>query len=111
MVANPRPPRARYGLKPHRADGWPMLRGWRQLARRARVAAILTDIIRHEIMVAAANKARFEIQLDARRPFGSSTFAPPVLLYGMADDLRADRALSVPSLPPVGSSCAGAPEL
>ena len=42
-------------------------------ALRARVAAILTDIIRREIVFAAANKAR------------------------MTDDLRADRALSVPS--------------
>src|ERR1017187_8328863 len=74
-----------------------MLRGWRQLPRRARVAAILTDIIRREIVFAAANEARVEIQLDAVRPFGSSAFAPPVLLYGMADDLRADRARSVPN--------------
>jgi hypothetical protein len=59
----------------------------RQLQRRARIAAILTDAIRREIVTAAANEAGLVIQLDAVRPFSSPAFAAPVLLYGMADEI------------------------
>ncbi|MFZ1121588.1 MAG: hypothetical protein WAN81_15285 [Candidatus Binataceae bacterium] len=57
------------------------------IGRRAPVAAILTDSIRSEIMLTAANEARLVLQLDAVRPFGSPAFAASVLLHRMADKI------------------------
>ena len=63
------------------------VRKLRRLARVARVAAILTNAVGGEVVFASANEARFVIQLDAVRPFGSPAFAAPVLLYGVADEI------------------------
>jgi len=49
-------------------------------ARRAPVAAILTNAVRSEVVLAAANEARLVLQLDAVRPFGSPAFASSVFL-------------------------------
>jgi hypothetical protein len=54
---------------------------------RACVAAILTNAVRCEIVPAAASEAGLVIQRDAVRPFRSSAFAAPVLLYCMTDEI------------------------
>jgi len=78
--------RTQKGAAPRR-EAAPIFLVAEQLPRCARVAAILTDAVRSEIVAAAASEAGFVIQRDAMRPFGSPAFAAPVLLHCMADEI------------------------
>jgi hypothetical protein len=66
-----------------RADFW--LPG--NLPRRTRVAAILANAVRSEIVPATASETGLVIQRDAVQPFGSAASAASVLLYCMTDEI------------------------